>query len=119
MSVALYVDKNVSYTPVALLGTQTTSGINYVILCEASPDSDQEESFFIVVVFHKDTQANVTVIVVGPIETEYLSETAWFLAYELEDIKINYHVNYHVWHVSHDDHFFVDYNRGGAFIALP
>ena len=63
----------VNYTPVALLGTQVVSGMNYSFLCEATVVYPDAQPYYAVVTVYQDTQGkaeirNITAMDLGKIE---------------------------------------------------
>lgn len=62
----------VNYTPVALLGTQVVSGMNYSLLCEAAVVYPDARPYYAVVTVYQDTQGkaevkNITALDLGKI----------------------------------------------------
>ena len=51
----------VSYEPLACLGTQVVAGINYAVLCKATPASANSISALTVVIIYSDLQQNASV----------------------------------------------------------
>ena len=69
----------VSYTPVALVGTQLVSGMNYCFLCEAKAVIPDAVPYYVNVTVYKDLEGNAKVTDIEGVETHFTSEIAAFV----------------------------------------
>lgn len=65
----------VSYTPIALLGTQLVSGTNYCILCEATVVYPDAKPYYALVYLYKNTQGEVEVRNIVALDLGKIAET--------------------------------------------
>ena len=68
----------VRYVPVALLGTQLVSGMNYCILCEATVVYPGAEPYYARVTIYEDLKGNARVTDIEKLETDSTTEQAAF-----------------------------------------
>ncbi len=59
----------VGYSPVALLGTQVVAGMNYQVLCKATPVTANPETRYVVLTVYADLEGNATVTDVAEFES--------------------------------------------------
>ena len=72
----------VNYTPVALIGTQLVSGMNYCFLCEAKAVIPDAVPYYVNVTVYKDLEGNAKVTDIEGVETHSASEIAAFVGEE-------------------------------------
>ena len=75
----------VSYTPLALVGTQLVSGMNYCFLCEAKAVIPNAVPYYVNVTVYKDLEGNTKVTDIEGVETHSSSEIAAFVGGEAEN----------------------------------
>ena len=74
----------VSYTPLALVGTQLVSGMNYCFLCEAKAVIPNAVPYYVNVTVYKDLEGNAKVTDIEGVETHSTSEIAAFVGVEAD-----------------------------------
>ncbi|MBQ3374347.1 MAG: hypothetical protein IJG40_14585 [Oscillospiraceae bacterium] len=74
----------VNYTPVALIGTQLVSGMNYCFLCEAKAVIPDAVPYYVNVTVYRDLQGNAKVTDIEGVETHSTSEIAAFVGEEAD-----------------------------------
>jgi hypothetical protein len=74
----------VNYTPVALIGTQLVSGMNYCFLCEAKAVIPDAVPYYVNVTVYKDLEGNAKVTDIEGVETHSTSEIAAFVGEEAD-----------------------------------
>ncbi|MBP5168414.1 MAG: SGNH/GDSL hydrolase family protein [Oscillospiraceae bacterium] len=69
----------VNYTPVALVGTQVVSGMNYCFLCEAKVVVPDAVPYYANITIYKDLNGKATVTEIEKLETHSASEIAAYV----------------------------------------
>ncbi len=64
----------VSYTPVALLGTQLVAGMNYCILCQAVVVYPDAQPYYALVYLYADLEGNAQITQIVPLDITALAE---------------------------------------------
>ena len=68
----------VTYTPVALLGTQLVAGMNYRYLCEARVVYPGVSPYYVQLTVYRDLQGNAVITAIEAVESQTLNEQAAF-----------------------------------------
>ena len=76
---------DITYKPLALLGTQIVSGKNYSILCEAADASSDAEPYYVRMTVYEDLNGTATVTAIENLETHTTSENAAFADQPLQE----------------------------------
>ena len=69
----------VTYTPVALVGTQVVAGMNYCFLCEAKAVVPEVEPYYVNVTVYQDLSGKATVTNIEGVESHSSSEIAAYV----------------------------------------